>query len=50
MRSIEAILRTQRNCKPGYMATEIANLAYKIRNKQPLTEEEKALKEAYFKI
>ena len=49
MRTIEDILKTQKNCKPGEMAIEIADLAYKMRNNICLTEEEEALKRAYFK-
>ena len=50
MRKINEILETQRKCKPGDMAKEIADLAYKMRNGIKLEkEEEEELRDAYFK-
>ena len=49
MKNIEEILATQASCKNGDMAIEIADLACKMRNQIPLSQEEIALKDAYFK-
>ena len=49
MRKLNEILETQRKCKPGDMAKEIADLAYKMRNGIKLEKEEEELRDAYFK-
>ena len=48
MRSIQEILDCQASCAVGTMATEIADLAYKMRNGMALSSEEIALRDAYF--
>ena len=48
MRPIKEILDCQASCKPGTMAVEITDLAYKMRNGKPLSSEEEALRDAYF--
>ena len=48
MRSIKEILDCQASCTTGTMATEIADLAYKMRNGIDLSSEEIALRDAYF--
>lgn len=50
MRPISVILEDEKKCQPGVMTKEICELAYKMRNDIPLTEEEQELKEAYFTI
>ena len=50
MRPVSVILEEERKCQPGVMTKEICELAYKMRNDTPLTEEEQELKEAYFTI
>ena len=49
MKNIEEILAIQASCKNGDMAVEIADIAYKMRNQIPLSQEEIALRDAYFK-
>jgi hypothetical protein len=48
MRSIQEILDCQASCTIGTMATEIADLAYKMRNGIDLSSEKIALRDAYF--
>ena len=48
-RTISEILETQKKCKPGEMAEEIATLSYKMRNGIRLEKHEEELRDAYFK-
>lgn len=48
-RTIDEILETQKKCKPGEMAKEIADLAYKMRNGIRLEKHEEELRDAYFR-
>ena len=47
-RTVKEICESAKNCKPGEMPVEIVDLAYKMRNEQPLNTEEIELRDAWF--